>query len=502
MSGLVLPPTVKSIGLSTFDNRKPQSLLAAAQHNRRHPDGRGWQRKSDPKEIHRNECLMGPDTCEDVVALHAEMMATVGYTPKRHDYTQSVELLFTTPHDFAIDHRDYLVWCLGWAQENLGHGAVLSADTHFDEGIDGKAPHLHILMAPIVNGEWAGSGFVTTKTWPKLQAQFGRDIELKFGLKLMPQLKGKALTEAATAVKERLTELLEGHIDPAVLAALLKLAGRKPSGLMGPLGITGGAGGDGGAAFRRIALSTGKGAKKERTSNSYGIGGGGVAAQSNSYGIETDPANHPEKPIPFLCSGIAAEAPPFESMPGRAVSRAKHPAPTQPLSNTPDAHGEIAPPPRATPPAAHPLGRLQEGTHSGCDPEDHRNINRIPNLIKPNDSTQQQARQSPKPADHQIAHEDVMSRGLNLGGISNAMNPNDSADYESDETHRERDDEHEAGRWCSELGGFIQGLHGAGKRPQRAARASLEDLVAYGVVTRGRAGAAGRNRALPRPTSP
>lgn len=470
MSGLlVLPPTVKSIGLSTFDNRKPQSLLAAAQHNRRHPDGRGWQRKSDPKEIHRNECLLGPETCEGVVELHAALMSGVGYTPKRHDYTQAVELLFTAPHDFAIDHRDYLVWCLGWAQENLGHGAVLSADTHFDEGIDGKAPHLHILMAPIVNGEWAGSGFVTTKTWPKLQAQFGRDIELKFGLKLMPQLKGKALTEAATAVKERLTELLEGHIDPAVLAALLKLAGRKPSGLMGPLGITGGAGGDGGAAFRRIALSPGKGAKKERT--------------SISYGIETDPANHPEKPIPFLCSGIAAEAPPTDPMNGRAVSRAKHPAPDQ--AEHTDHQSTVS---------AQCLHRAEsiepQGTHPECDPEDDDNLARISNLIKPNDSTQQQGKQSPKPADHQIAHEDVMSRGLHLGGISNAMNPNDSADYESDETHRERDDEREAGQWCSELGGFIQGPHGASKPPMRA-RASLDDLVAYGVVTRGRVGAAG-----------
>lgn len=335
MSGLVLPPAVKSIGLSTLDNRKPQSLLAAAQHNRRHPDGRGWQRKSDPTKIHLNQCLIGPDSTEGVVALQEAMMVSVGYAPKRKDYSQAFELLFTTPADFTVDYSVYFAWCLEWTQANLGRGIVLSADSHFDEGIDKKMPHLHILLAPIVGGAWAGNGFTSTRTWPELQAKFGRDIELTFGLKLAPQLKGKALTVAATAVTARLTELLAPHIDPDVLQALLKLVRRKPAGLIGPLGITGDRGGDGGAEFRRIALSSGKGGKTERRAKPYGI-------EPNAYGIENDP----EKAIPFLCSGFAKEAPPKQatSTSTQAPVNEISEAPDQPLSDQPNADGEIKAP--------------------------------------------------------------------------------------------------------------------------------------------------------------
>jgi hypothetical protein len=334
MSRLVLPPVNKSIGLSALNGRKPQSLLEAAQHNRRHPDGRGWRHKSDPAKIHLNQCLQGPDTCEGVVALQEGMMASVGYTPKRRDYSQAFELLFTAPPDLTIDHRKYLAWCLEWTHANLGRDIVLSADSHFDEGKDGKAPHLHILVAPISDGKWVGNTLTSGKAWPKLQAKFGRDLELKFDLKLMPQLKGKALTEAAKAVKKGLTERLERHIDPDLLQALLKLAGRSPSGLMGPLGLAPRAAGDGGAAFRRIALSPGKGGKKERTSNPYGI-------EPKPYGIEIDQ----DKAIPLFCSGMATEAPPQPTTPTLAPPPGQHCDDVdQPLTSTPNADGEIAPP--------------------------------------------------------------------------------------------------------------------------------------------------------------
>lgn len=324
MSGLVLPPTIKGIGLSALGNRKPQTLLEAAQHNKRDPEGRGWRHKSNPKMIHLNQCLEGPGDSDGVVELQEAMMAGVGYAPKRHDYSQAFEVLFTAPADFSIDYSEYFAWCLAWIKRNLGQDIVLTADTHFDEG----EPHLHILLVPIADGKWVGSGFATPKIWPKLQEQFGRDVGAAFGLKLTPQLKGKALIDAASAVRERLTELLTPHISGELLAAILRLAVRKPAGLIGPLGMTSGTGGDGGAAFKRIALSAGKGGKKERRSNPYGI-------EPNAYGIEIDQ----EKAIPYLCNGFAEAPPPdqhFDDV-------------DQPLSDLPNADGEIAAPTRPAP---------------------------------------------------------------------------------------------------------------------------------------------------------
>jgi hypothetical protein len=81
------------------------------------------------------------------------------------------------------------------------------------------------------------------------------------------------------------------------------------------LGITGDRGGDGGAAFKRIAMSTGKGGKTERWAKPNGI-------ESNAYGIEKDA----EKANPYLCSVFASQATPAPAT--------KPPAPALPDDGT------------------------------------------------------------------------------------------------------------------------------------------------------------------------
>jgi hypothetical protein len=287
MNSLIMPPSIKGIGLSTLAKRKPQTLLAAIQHNRRDPEGRGWRNKSDPRQIHLNQRLTGPDSTVDVVLLQGALMDSVGHTPRRKDYSQGFEVLFTTPPDFTVSYDAYFSWCLDWTRANVGDGGVLSADSHFDEG----EPHLHILMVPITDGQWIGNAFATPKTWPGLQAKFGRDLELMFGLKTAPQLKGKALTAASTTVKAGLIELLAPHIAGDVLDEILKLAGRKPAGLLRVMKLNQ-VNGDGGEAFKRIALSAGKGSKKN-------AGRSHMGSKQSHMGLKLTP----KKANPFLCMG-------------------------------------------------------------------------------------------------------------------------------------------------------------------------------------------------------
>lgn len=394
MSGLILPPAVKSIGLSVLDKRKPQSLLEAAQHNRRHPDGRGWKHKSDPAKIHLNQCLQGPDTCEGVVALQEAMMVGAGYTPRRKDYVQAFEVLFTTPANFTVDYSAYFAWCLEWTKDNLGRD-ILTADTHFDECADESGPHIHILMTPIRDGAWVGSKFTSKKTWEEeVQAKFGRDVEAAFDLKLLPKLKGKALTEAATAVNERLTELLTPHIEPAVLQEILKLARRKPGGLVGPLGIKRMPVNDGGTAFKRIAMSTGKGPKKERMEKPYGI-------DSNSYGIENDT----KKSKPIVLYGFGGNTPPTEPW---------FDDDNQPLTSTPNADGEIAPPAHQALP----------------DVDDTHNFDQL----------------------NEIALADTEAPFM---GTTTRHRRRDDPGQDEPNVTRLHDDQ-DAGQWCAELGDFIR----------------------------------------------
>ena len=339
MDNQVLPPTVKGISLSRTGNRKSQTLLAAVQHNKRDVGGRGWRHKSEPQRICLNRCLAGPETPEGVVARHATLMAHAGYRIRRKDYLQAVEIVFTTPAEFRVDHGEYLAWCLAWLTGHYGGDITLSADAHYDEG----PPHLHVLVVPVIGGQWVGSDFATPKTWPEVQAMFGVDVGAKFGLKLVPQLKGKKLADAAQKVRAALAELLQPHISGDLLAELLRLAGRRPGGLIKPLGLEdemSSKSGDGGAAFKRIALSTGKGPKRERSPIPYGIKASAFDEEEIPYGIENSPEIDPEKSNPILVSGIGFFTANNSALPA--------PSPDQPLSNIPNADGEIAAPATAT----------------------------------------------------------------------------------------------------------------------------------------------------------
>jgi hypothetical protein len=180
--------------------------------------------------------------------------------------------------------------------------------------------------------------------WPQVREKFGRDIASAFGLQLVPQLKGLELAAAALAVKERLAELLGPGICGDVRDELLKLAGRKPGRLFELLGLesaTIAKSGDGGAEFRRIALSTGKGPKRERSPIPYGIEATAFDEEAIPYGIEKSAESDPEKSNPILVSGIGFSAANNSALPA--------PSPDQPLSNIPNADGEIAAPATTTP---------------------------------------------------------------------------------------------------------------------------------------------------------
>ena len=462
MSGLILPPSIKGISLSKLGKRKPQSLLEAAQHNLRDVEGRGWMHKSDPAKIHLNRSLAGPGASAGVVALQEKFMVQAGYAPARRDYLQAFEVLFTTPTDFTVDYSDYFEWCLVWTRDNLGRDVVLTADTHFDEG----EPHLHILVVPVVGGEWVGNVFATPKTWPKLQAKFGRDVEVAFGLKLVPQLKGKALTDAANEVKERLTELLAPHVSPAVLEALLRLAGRKPAALVGPLGITGGSGGDGGAAFKRIAMSTGKGPKRERATNTYVI-------EQNAYVIENECVIGREKINHILVNVFGSETPSSAPISDGVNEVQKH-ATNDRLSDVPDEFGEVSAPTLRDPSASQPAPALHQPgvTASGLvhrndtpviygmgQPGDGSGLSHHSQVAVDGDglhSTQTPAGLSN--LGNTTGQDDAISNRLKFVGVANSRQTVaiQSGRHLNDVTTRERDTEHEVGHWDPDRGEFVQ----------------------------------------------
>jgi hypothetical protein len=294
MSTVINPIAAKTIGASTYRGRKAQTLLQAAGHNLRAIQKElGANSHIDATRICLNEILAGPGTPAGVAALALTLMAGAGVKVDklRKDHTQAHELLFTLPSDTAVNTQDYFKRCHAWAVDQFGGDNILSAVIHRDE----SAPHMHILIVPIQAGRYVGTSLIDRGKLAKLRAGFATDVAPAFGLRVMPPLTGPARAKVIALIHER----LESTHDP-VLQSVLWLSvkadiARNPASYMTHFGIVpeyGLPGNDGGKAFERIALSTGRGGKTERRAKPYGFESGVSEDVPKPYGFENDREKH------------------------------------------------------------------------------------------------------------------------------------------------------------------------------------------------------------------
>ena len=320
MSAVIIPIGAKTIGASTYRGRKAQTLLQAARHNLRDIQKElGADSHIDATRICLNEIVAGPGTPAGVAALALALMAGAGVEvgKLRKDHTQAHELLFTLPADTTVNTQDYFKHCHAWAVDQFRDYNILSAVIHRDE----SAPHMHILLAPIDGGRYVGTSLIDRARLAKLRAGFATEVAPAFGLRVIPPLTGAARAKVIALIHER----LESTHDP-VLQSVLWLTvkadiARNPASYAGRLGIVPEdalPGNDGGKAFKRIALSTGKGGKTERRAKPCGFESGVSVDVTKPYGFENDPEKHRNP----SCVGFTPKATP--------VPATKPPAPAMP----------------------------------------------------------------------------------------------------------------------------------------------------------------------------
>jgi hypothetical protein len=320
MSGeVMIRPDAKSIGLSGYGGRKKQSLLTAARHNLRDIQKElGADSHIDAGRICLNEILAGPCTPAGVNERALALMAGIGYKPKRKDFTQAHELLFTLASKTQLDTRAFFRFCLDFVVAEFGLESILSAVVHHDE----SAPHLHILLIPIAGGEYVGSSLITKPSLAELIEKFRVSAFKAFRVRVEKPLTGPMRAQVAQTVHEGLKTILGPHIHSAVLDAILKAAGRNPASFMAALNIAMPELNDGGAEFRRIALSTGKGAKTERAWKPYGFESGHGGDREN---LDPTPCVVSAKESPSLLPPLPPQPAPVRPPPA-APPLARRPA--------------------------------------------------------------------------------------------------------------------------------------------------------------------------------
>jgi hypothetical protein len=308
---------VKTIGLSKRMGRKQQTLLQAIKHNRRETQKEcGSRSHIDPARSHLNRRIAGPALSADVVALAQARMAGAGYKPLRHDYTQAHELLFSLPAGTSIDTTVYFGECLQWAEAQFGVDNILSADEHHDE----RAPHLHILVLPMVGNLYKGAKLIEKIRLNKLRKSFA-ELALAFGLKEPTRRLHGAMQEVtARMVLARLESTQDAILQSTLWFTVKQDIERNPARYAAALGLVLpelAAPVKKAKTLAELRVSTGRGPKYERAEKPIGFSDDSVElvveeVQHKPIGFEDDQDNDLKstETIPVLVSVLMLPPPP------------------------------------------------------------------------------------------------------------------------------------------------------------------------------------------------
>ena len=190
--------SVKTIGLSRCNGRKPCTLLEAARHNLREIQAeRGAVAgRIDVQRMGENRLLAGPGTASEVEAQSRSLLARVDTTRLKRDHVQAVEVVFSLPPGTAIESGNYFLNCLKWLRGALPM-PVLLATVHNDEA----APHMHVLMLPIHSGKHIGGAMIGREKLLRLRDAFFTNVAGPAGLQRHgAKLRGQPKRWAADAV--------------------------------------------------------------------------------------------------------------------------------------------------------------------------------------------------------------------------------------------------------------------------------------------------------------
>jgi hypothetical protein len=212
-------------------------VLAASRHNKRAIQAEyGAAAHIDAARIRLNTTLHGPATPQAVAQRAKDLKAAAGITADRRKAVIAIELVFSLPPNTSIDPPTYFGDCLPWAARTFGGiDNVLSADVHLDE----SAPHMHVLLLPLIAGRMKGSDLVGNRQRLQfLQTDFHTAVAGRYGLAKAPaRLQGQAKEKTAQTVVAALRASNDRAQESALWSILRDLIDRDPAPFAQLLGI-------------------------------------------------------------------------------------------------------------------------------------------------------------------------------------------------------------------------------------------------------------------------
>nr|WP_199066384.1 plasmid recombination protein [Chromobacterium sp. ASV5] len=175
--------------------RQNQTLQTVAAHNTRAIKAElrgGTGARIDPRRVHLNRTLAGPETAAEIVASHARILEAFGVKPKRKDQITLIECVVDPSQpldDLMAFFEAAMHWLVCWYDCPLLHAVV-----HFDE----SAPHMHCLFVPIRDGRLQGDAVMGKRAdLIRMQREFQAAVGKRFDITPLPKL-GAAERKRAT----------------------------------------------------------------------------------------------------------------------------------------------------------------------------------------------------------------------------------------------------------------------------------------------------------------
>jgi len=208
--------------VSIFKIKSNQRLIAALYHNLRAPNevvlGHITQSLT-----HLNYKLAGENDAAVVYSRFRKLLSDNGVKKLRKDAVVAIEVMASLPTTRRNDAGNKLFFedALKWAKNEF-RGELLSASVHLDE----SAPHIHILIMPLVGSNMLGSKVV--RVYENHLRSFHANVGKKHGLKLVEKLTPAQLEALESFALKELRDLNDPVFKSRVYPVVRNLIKKHP----------------------------------------------------------------------------------------------------------------------------------------------------------------------------------------------------------------------------------------------------------------------------------
>ena len=209
-------------------------LLGACRHNLREIQAElGAFSHIDPTRSANNLVLHGGKTSVEIMDEAERLIAESGIKLLRKDAVYALEYIFSLSPESVVDSHKYFQDSADWVA-SYTRCPVLSAVVHLDE----EAPHLHVLVLPLLNGKMRGSSIVGYKAQLALmKLDHFENVAKKHGIARPNSWTSKQRSYIAQQTYRLMNASPEILGKPDVKYALLKAISKDPSAFQVALSI-------------------------------------------------------------------------------------------------------------------------------------------------------------------------------------------------------------------------------------------------------------------------